>query len=98
MAPAGFVAAGSSWAFRRHVLERRDRGGYAAFMQQLLPAVDWAFWQHSNRRTKLLNVIRHKVMRLPTLSVGYVQFLKEPQVVLAKMLVRNSYLYLIASH
>ena len=35
MATAGFAAAGSSWAFRRHVLERRDLG-YAAFMQQLL--------------------------------------------------------------
>ncbi|MEJ7664288.1 MAG: hypothetical protein WKG07_34580 [Hymenobacter sp.] len=44
MATAGFAAAGSSWAFRRHVLERRDLG-YAAFMQQLLSAQDWAFWQ-----------------------------------------------------
>ncbi len=44
MATAGFAAAGSNWAFRRHVLERRDLG-YAAFMQQLLLAEDWAFWQ-----------------------------------------------------
>ncbi len=44
MAAAGFAAAGSNWAFRRHVLERRDLG-YAAFMQQLLSAEDWAFWQ-----------------------------------------------------
>jgi hypothetical protein len=44
MATAGFAAAGSNWAFRRHVLERRDLG-YAAFMQQLLSAEDWALWQ-----------------------------------------------------
>ena len=44
MATAGFAAADSNWAFRRHVLERRDLG-YAAFMQQLLSAEDWAFWQ-----------------------------------------------------
>jgi hypothetical protein len=44
MASAGFAAAGSSWAFRRHALERRDLG-YAAFMQQHLSAPDWAFWQ-----------------------------------------------------
>ena len=44
MATAGFAAAGSSWAFRRHALERRDLG-YAAFMQQHLSAHDWAFWQ-----------------------------------------------------
>ena len=44
MASAGFTAAGSSWAFRRHALERRDIG-YAAFMQQQLSAEDWAFWQ-----------------------------------------------------
>lgn len=44
MATAGFAAAGSNWAFRRHVLERRDLG-YTAFMQQLLSAQDWAFLQ-----------------------------------------------------
>ena len=44
MTTAGFAAAGRNWAFRRHVLERRDQG-YAAFMQQLLSAQDWAFWQ-----------------------------------------------------
>ena len=44
MATAGFAAAGSSWAFRRHALERHDLG-YAAFMQQQLSAQDWAFWQ-----------------------------------------------------
>jgi hypothetical protein len=47
MATAGFAAAGSNWAFRRHVLERRDLG-YAAFMQQLLSAEDWAFWQQQD--------------------------------------------------
>ena len=50
MASAGFAAAGSSWAFRRHALERRDRG-YAAFMQQLLSAEDWAFWQQQDDET-----------------------------------------------
>lgn len=44
MTTAGFAAAGSSWAFRRHALERRNLG-YAAFMQQNLSAHDWAFWQ-----------------------------------------------------
>jgi len=44
MTTAGFAAAGSNWAFRRHLLERRDMG-YAAFMQQLLAAEDWAFWK-----------------------------------------------------
>lgn len=44
MTTAGFAAASSNWAFRRHVLERRDVG-YAAFMQQLLTAEDWTFWQ-----------------------------------------------------
>lgn len=44
MATAGFAAAGSSWAFRRHALERRDLA-YAAFMQQQLSAQDWDFWQ-----------------------------------------------------
>ncbi len=47
MATAGFAAAGSNWAFRRHVLERRDLG-YAAFMQQHLSAPDWAFWQQQD--------------------------------------------------
>ena len=45
MVTAGFAAAGSSWAFRRHALERRDLE-YAAFMQQHLSTPDWAFWQH----------------------------------------------------
>ena len=44
MATAGFEAARSSWAFRRHVLERHDVG-YAAFMKELLFAEDWAFFQ-----------------------------------------------------
>lgn len=47
MATAGFAAAGSSWAFRRHALERRDLG-YAAFMQQHLLAQDWDFWQQQD--------------------------------------------------
>ena len=50
MTAAGFAAANSSWAFRRHVLERRDLG-YAAFMQQLLSADDWAFWQQQDDET-----------------------------------------------
>ena len=41
---ASFLAAGSNWAFRLHVLERRDLG-YVDFMQQLLLAEDWALWQ-----------------------------------------------------
>jgi hypothetical protein len=44
MATAGFEAARSSWAFRRHVLERHDVG-YAAFMQELLSPEDWTFCQ-----------------------------------------------------
>ena len=47
MTAAGFAAASSNWAFRRHVLERRDIG-YAAFMQQLLSAEDWAYWQQQD--------------------------------------------------
>ena len=47
MGTAGFAAASSNWAFRRHVLERRDLG-YAAFMQQQLSAQDWAFWQQQD--------------------------------------------------
>ena len=50
MATAGFAATGSNWAFRRHVHERRDLG-YAAFMQQLLSAEDWAFWQQQENET-----------------------------------------------
>lgn len=44
MTTAGFAAARSSWAFRRHVLERQDIG-YGAFMRKLLSATDWAFFQ-----------------------------------------------------
>lgn len=44
MATAGFAAAVNNWAFRRHLLERCDLG-YAAFMQQILSAEDWIFWQ-----------------------------------------------------
>ncbi|MET4109036.1 hypothetical protein [Hymenobacter sp. UYP22] len=47
MTVAGFAAANSSWAFRRHVLERRDLG-YTAFMQQQLSAEDWAFLQQQD--------------------------------------------------
>ncbi len=47
MTAAGFAAANSSWAFRRHVPERHDLG-YAAFMQQLLSAEDRAFWQQQD--------------------------------------------------
>ena len=50
MTAAGFEAANSSWAFRRHVLERRDLG-YAAFMKQHLSAPDWAFWQQQDDET-----------------------------------------------
>ena len=50
MATGGFAATGSNWAFRRHVLERRDPG-YAAFMQQLLSAEDWTFWQQQEDET-----------------------------------------------
>lgn len=50
MNAAGFAAASSNWAFRRHVLERRDLG-YAAFMQQLLSAEDWAFLQQQGDET-----------------------------------------------
>jgi hypothetical protein len=50
MTAASFAAANSSWAFRYHVLERRDLG-YAAFMQQLLSAKDWAFWQQQDDET-----------------------------------------------
>jgi hypothetical protein len=44
MLAAGFASANGNWAFRRHVLERRDHG-YSAFMQQQLSADDWAFLQ-----------------------------------------------------
>ena len=44
MAAAGFAAAKSSWAFRRHALERRDIG-YATYMRGLLSDEDWAFLQ-----------------------------------------------------
>lgn len=47
MTTAGFAAAKSSWAFRRHALERRDFG-YTAFMQQQLSAEDWAFLQRQD--------------------------------------------------
>ncbi|MCR5890790.1 hypothetical protein LRS06_23990 [Hymenobacter sp. J193] len=50
MTAAGFAAANSSWAFRRHVLERRDLG-YAAFMQQLLSVEDWTFLQQMDAET-----------------------------------------------
>jgi len=48
MAAAGFEAARSSWAFRRHVLERHDVG-YAAFMKELLSTEDWAFCQQQEQ-------------------------------------------------
>ena len=48
MATAGLEAAHSSWAFRRHVLERHDVG-YAAFMKELLSAEDWAFCQQQEQ-------------------------------------------------
>jgi hypothetical protein len=48
MVTAGFEAAHSSWAFRRHVLERHDVD-YAAFMQELLSAEDWAFCQRQEQ-------------------------------------------------
>lgn len=47
-AAAGFEAARSSWAFRRHVLERHDVG-YATFMKELLSAEDWAFFQQQEQ-------------------------------------------------
>lgn len=48
MATAGFEAAHSSWAFRRHVPERHDVG-YVAFMKELLSAEDWAFCQQQEQ-------------------------------------------------
>lgn len=50
MTAADFAAANSNWAFRRHVLERRDLG-YTAFMQHLLSAEDWTFLQQMDAET-----------------------------------------------
>ncbi|WP_223654117.1 hypothetical protein [Hymenobacter psoromatis] len=44
MEQAGLEAAAGSWAFRRHILERRNIG-YGEFMQLMLAREDWEFMQ-----------------------------------------------------
>ncbi|AMJ64031.1 hypothetical protein [Hymenobacter sp. PAMC 26628] len=44
MEQAGFEAVTGSWAFRRHILERRSIG-YGEFMQLMLAREDWEFMQ-----------------------------------------------------